>query len=249
MLNRNLKEEYLCFDDVLIKPKYSDIDISDIDLTTKLSDKVILKIPLIASPMDTVCGSILAIQLGKLGGMGIIHRNQTIESQVSEVKKVLKNNVLVGAAIGIADDTKKRLDALVKAGVNIICIDYSIGHSRKAMDLARFIKKKYKVPIISSSITTVEAVLDYKKIGICIFRFGISNSSICISKKISGVGMPLFSAILKTQTIANKKDIFLIADSGIKTSGDISKALAAGAGAVMLGSMISGTKETPGKTI
>lgn len=249
MVNKLLKEEYLCFEDVLIKPMYSDFDISEIDLTTKISKEIVLKIPIIASPMDTVCGSDLAIELGKLGGLGIIHRNQTIKSQALEVKKVAGRKVLVGAAIGISEDTESRLKEIIKAGANIICIDYAIGHSKKAIDLALFIKNNYKIPVISSSITTIEAIIDYKNNGINIFRFGISNSPICVSKKISGVGMPLFSAILKTQNLKTKKDVFLIADSGIKTSGDISKALAAGAGAVMLGSMISGTKETPGKII
>lgn len=245
---RNLSKEYLSFNDVLIKPRFSDIIFDEIDISTTISENLILKIPIISSPMDTVCGSDMAIALGKIGGLGIIHRNQTIEDQVKEVKKVLRWTP-VGAAVGLSGDFKNRVEKLVKNGVNIICIDYSMGHSKCAIETADYIKNKYQVEVITGNITTPEAIIDYFKKGIKVFRFGMSNSPICLSRTISGVGMPLFSALLDTRSLSLKKNIFMIADGGIKTSGDIVKALAAGAHAVMMGSMLAGVKESPGKTI
>ncbi|MFA6754140.1 MAG: guanosine monophosphate reductase [Candidatus Paceibacterota bacterium] len=245
----NLFKEYLSFDDVLIKPRFSDIAFDEIDISITISKNFILKIPIIASPMDTVCGSDMAIALGKMGGLGIIHRNQTIESQIKEIKKVLKHS-RVGGAVGISGDLKDRTKALAKAGASIICVDYSIGHSKQAIEAAKYIKTKYHIEVITGNITTQEAIQDYLKKNVRMFRFGISNSPICLSQKISGVGMPLFSAILNIKPLSLKeKNIFVIADGGIRSNGDIVKALAAGAHAVMLGSMLAGTRESPGKTI
>ncbi len=244
-----LFKEYLSFDDVLIKPHFSGITLKEIDLSTNVLGKFDLKIPIIASSMDTVCGWEMAVALGKLGGLGIIHRNQSIESQANEVKKVLKKEVIVGAAVGLSNDFENRVKALTKTGANIICLDYSIGHSKCAIEAAKHIRNKYHCEVISGNITTREAIRDYLKNNIRIFRYGISNSPICISQQISGVGVPLFSALLDIKFFSLKENIFLIADGGIRTSGDIVKALAAGAHAVMLGSMLAGTKESPGKMI
>lgn len=245
---RNLFKEYLSFNDVLIKPRFSDIIFDKIDISTTVSENFILKIPIIASPMDTVCGSDMAIALGKIGGLGIIHRNQTIEDQIKEVKKALRC-APVGAAVGLSDDFENKVEVLVKNGVSIICIDYSIGHSKRAIEAADYIKNKYQIDIITGNITTQEAIIDYLKKDIRVFRFGMSNSSICLSRTISGVGMPLFSALLDIRSLSSKKNIFIIADGGIRASGDIVKALAAGAHAVMLGSMLVGAKESPGAVI
>lgn len=246
---RNLFKEYLSFDDVLIKPRFSSITFDEIDISTTISKDFILKIPIIASPMDSVCGSDMAIVLGKMGGLGIIHRNQTIESQTKEIRKVIIHSH-VGGAVGISGDLKDRTEALVKAGASIICVDYSIGHSRQAIEAAKYINTKYHIEVITGNITTQEAIRDYFKNNIRVFRFGMSNSPICLSQKISGVGMPLFSAILDIKPLSLKeKNIFVVADGGIRSNGDIVKALAAGAHAVMLGSMLAGAKESPGKTI
>jgi IMP dehydrogenase len=245
----NLFKEYLSFDDVLIKPQFSSISFDEIDISTAISKNFILKIPIIASPMDTVCGSDMAITLGKMGGLGIIHRNQTIESQAKEIRKVLKHSY-VGGSIGMSGDFKDRAKELVKTGASIICIDYSIGHSKQAIETAKYIKNKYHIEVITGNITTQEAIRDYLKKNIRVFRFGMSNSPICLSQKNSGIGMPLFSAILDIKPLSLKeKNMFVVADGGIRSSGDIVKALAAGAHAVMLGSMLAGTKESPGKTI
>lgn len=244
-----LAKEYLSFDDVLIKPRFSDITLKEIDLSTDVFGKFDLKIPIMASPMDTVCGSEMAVALGELGGLGIIHRNQSIEFQANEVKKSIKKGVIVGAAVGLSNDFEDRVKALAKAGANIICLDYSVGHSKCAIKAVKHIRDKYHCEVISGNITTCEAIQDYLKNNIRVFRYGISNSPVCISRQISGVGMPLFSALLDTKLFSLKENIFLIADGGIRTSGDIVKSLAAGAHAVMLGSMLAGTKESPGKII
>lgn len=239
-------KEYLSFDDVLIKPTYTEISsIEEIDISTRISKNILLKIPIIASPMDTVCGSELAIELGLMGGLGIIHRNQTIESQVDEIKKV-KQHCIVGAAVGIEDI--KRVEEVIKAGADILILDYAIGYSEKAFNFLKNIKNKYDIDVISASLTTEDVIKRYNKIKLNTFRFGISNGKACISRNISGVGMPLFSALLEISKKI-KKNNFLIADSGIRDGGDISKSLAAGASAVMLGSLLSATFEALGNTV
>lgn len=242
-------KRYLSFDDVSIKPCFSNISLNEIDLSTSIAENFNLKIPIIASPMDTVCGSEMAIAIGKIGGLGIIHRNQSIKSQKEEVRKTKKEGVLVGAAIGLSSDIKERIKEIVTGGVDIICLDYSVGHSRRAIEATKYIKKKYPCEVMSGNITTLEAIKDYYKNNITIYRYGISNSPVCLSRQISGVGVPLFSAIIETKKISFTKDIKIIADSGIRTSGDIVKALAAGANSVMLGSMLAGAKESLCDTI
>lgn len=245
----NMFKHYLDFEDVLIKPKFSDIEFDEIDISIAISKNIVLKIPVIASPMDTVCGADMAIAIGKLGGLGIIHRNQTIEAQVAEVKKSLNQNIPVGAAIGLADDFKKRVDELIKTGVNIVCIDYAIGHSKCEIEAIKYIKNKYDVEVMAGNVITEKAIKDYFKIGVRLFRFGSGSGSICISRSVTGVGIPQFSALLDVKSLAEKEKICVVADGGIRTGGDIVKALAAGAGAVMLGSMLAGTKESPGELI
>lgn len=246
---QNILEEYLDFDDVLIKPRFSDIEFDDIDISIDISKKIRLKVPIIASPMDTICGYDMAITVGKLGGLGIIHRNQSIESQAEEVKKIANDSILVGAAIGLSDDFKDRAEALIKAGAHILCVDYSIGHSKREFDAVKYLLEKYDIEVMAGNVVTEEAIKDYLKIGVRVFRFGSGGGSICTSRSVTGVGVPQISALLNVKLLTQKEGIFIVADGGVRTSGDVVKALAAGANAVMLGSMISGTRETPGKII
>ena len=241
LYNKNLD-----FDDVLLKPRFSDFDLNEIDLSTKIG-KIKLEVPIIVSPMDTVCDYDMALEVGKIGGLGIIHRNQSIKKQAESVKKVKASGVMIGASIGIVD-YEERTRELVRAGVDLICLDYAIGHSKKALDILKVLHTKYpNIEFMSGSIASSDAIYDYLKYGINIFRYGMGAGSICISRSISGVGYPQISAILDTKKIKDEK--YVVADGGIRTSADIVKALSVGANAVMVGSVLSGTDKSPGKIV
>lgn len=251
-------EKGLTFDDVLLLPGYSDFSRSDIDLSTQLTRRIRLSLPLVSSPMDTVTESKLAIALGKLGGIGIIHRNLSIEDQANEVKKVKKDpstgsgqkKLLVGAAVGAKEGYKQRVEALVKAGVDVIVVDSAHGFAKPIIDAILFIKRTYpKVDVIAGNIATFDAAKALIKAGADGLRVGMGPGAICSTRIISGMGVPQITAILEVVKVSKKEDIPVIADGGIKYSGDIVKALAAGASSVMMGSFFAQTSESPGRTI
>ena len=240
----------LTFDDVLLLPGYSKIRRDEIDLTTVLAKNVILPLPLISAPMDTVTESNLALALGRMGGLGIIHRNLPVEKQASEVQKVKKAKVLVGAAIGPGKDLDKRLNALVKAGVDVVVVDSAHGFSKGVIETIILLKNKYpKLTAIGGNIATYEGAKALISAGADILRVGMGPGSICTTRVISGVGVPQITALQETLRAAKPKKIPVIADGGIKSSGDIVKALATGASAVMLGSLFGSCLEAPGKTV
>lgn len=243
-------EEALTFDDVLILPGYSDFSREEIDLTSNLTRKIKLKIPLVAAPMDTVTEGKLAIELAKLGGIGIIHRNLTIENQVKEVLKVKRKNLLVGAAVGAYQGYEKRVEALIKAGVDCLVIDSAHGNSKWIVEALIYIKKHFpKIEVIAGNIATEEGAENLIKGGADGLRVGMGPGAICTTRIVSGMGVPQLTAIGKTAKIARKAGVPIIADGGIKYSGDMVKALAAGASTVMMGSFFASTFEAPGKTV
>ncbi|MBI4137272.1 IMP dehydrogenase [Candidatus Roizmanbacteria bacterium] len=243
-------QEYLTFDDVLILPGYSDFSRSAIDLTTKLTRSIELKIPLIAAPMDTVAESTMAIALGKLGGIGIIHRNLTLDQEASEVKKVADQGLVAGAAIGASGGYEERIQALVSAGVSVVVVDSAHGFDKKIISAIRFIKEKYpSLQVIAGNIATSEGAQALIDAGADALRVGMGPGAICTTRIVSGMGVPQLTAILETVSVAKEAGIPVIADGGIKYSGDMVKALAAGAGAVMMGSYFSSAEEAPGKVV
>lgn len=237
----------LTFDDILLIPGYADFSRDDIDLSTKLTKKLTLKTPFISSPMDTVTESKLAIELGKLGGIGIIHRNLTVSSQAKEVSTVKDKGFLVGAAIGVSDGYKERLEALIKAGADVVVLDSAHGWTNKFIEALKFIKKHYKIEVIVGNIATFEAADDLCKNGADGLRVGMGPGAICTTRVISGMGVPQITAITDTVRAASKYNIPVIADGGIKYSGDMVKALAVGASTIMMGSFFASTIESPGK--
>lgn len=239
----------LTFDDVLLLPGYSDFSRSQINLSTQLTKKIKLSIPFISAPMDTVTESKLAITLAKLGGIGIIHRNLTIENQVKEVKKVKVQKLIVGAAIG-ASSFEKRAEALIKAGVDIVVIDSAHGFSKGVIEGTKYIKKHFpKVEVISGNIATADGAKALAKAGADGLRVGMGPGAICTTRIISGMGVPQITAILNVSKVAKKFNVPVIADGGIKFSGDMVKALAAGASTVMMGSFFASALESPGRTV
>jgi IMP dehydrogenase len=243
-------KEALTFDDVTMAPKYSEVLPSEVDTSTKLSFNLTLKIPLLSSAMDTVTESKMAIAIAKAGGIGVIHRNLNIKKQIEEIKKVKKLKLLVGAAVGAGPLELKRAEAILKEKVDLIVVDTAHGHSKKVAEIIKVIKKKKtsKTTLCAGNIATAEAAKFLIKLGVDIVKVGIGPGSICTTRLVAGIGVPQLSAILEVKKGINNK-VKIISDGGIKYSGDIAKALSAGADAVMIGSLFAGSTETPGKLI
>ena len=374
MLKHPLKE-YLTFDDVLLVPGKSKVLPKDVSIKSRLTGTISLNCPLISAPMDTVTGSRLAIALAQEGGIGIIHKNYTIEKQAEEVEKVKRHSsgmivdpitlspkqtirealavmakynisgipitsggklvgiltnrdlrfetrmnaaieevmtkdklitvplgtslekskemlhkhriekllvvdkngslkglitikdieksilypnsskdamghLLVGAAVGVGTDRDARAAALVKAGVDVLIIDTAHGHSEGVLTSVAALRKKYpKLSIVAGNIATAEAVRDLISAGASAVKVGIGPGSICTTRIVAGVGVPQISAVAECSEAAKKHRIPVISDGGIKYSGDVVKALAAGADCVMIGSIFAGTEESPGEKI
>lgn len=237
---------YLTYDDVLILPNFTNLKHEDIDLSGRLTKNIKLALPIIASPMDTVCEERMALEIAREGGIGIIHRNQSVDAQILQAKKVTGEKMIVGAAIGLGSDFEDRAKKIIDSGIKLVCIDHSIGHSQAVYDAIKYLKKNYNVEIMAGNVATYDGAKYLFEAGADILRVGKGAGSICISRKISGVGVPQLSAIIETAKAAKEYERSIVADGGIRSSGDIVKALAAGADAVMLGAFISGTDESPG---
>lgn len=375
MWENKFVKEGLTFDDVLLIPGKSEVLPRDVDVTTRLSDKVKLNIPLISAGMDTVTESAMAIAIARQGGIGIIHKNMTIEQQASEVDRVKRsesgvitnpfylhpdhpvseaealmskyrisgvpivdehnrligiitnrdmrfvhdytvrigdvmtkenlvtapvnttlkeaesilqrykieklplvdeNNVLkglitikdiektiefpsaakdakgrllCGAAVGVSKDTFERTEALVAAEIDVLTIDTAHGHSKGVIDTLREIRRKYPdLTIIAGNVATGEATRDLIEAGASAVKVGIGPGSICTTRVVAGIGVPQITAIYDCATVAREYNIPIIADGGIKYSGDIVKAIGCGASAVMIGSLFAGCEESPGES-
>ena len=244
-------KEALTFDDVTLAPKYSEILPSEVDTSIKLSKTLKLKIPLLSSAMDTVTESKMAIAIAKAGGLGIIHRNLDIKNQLLEIKKVKKQKLKVGAAVGAGFKEFKRAEAILREQIDMIVVDTAHGHTKKVSEMIKYIKKnKNKNTVLcAGNIATPEAAKFLLKLGVDVIKVGIGPGSICTTRLVAGIGVPQLSAILNVRNGIKKKDVKIISDGGIKYSGDLAKAFAAGADAVMIGSLFAGTDETPGKLI
>ncbi|MHB1698268.1 MAG: IMP dehydrogenase [bacterium] len=366
--------ESLSFDDVLIVPDYSEILPKDVDLKTKFSRNISLNIPLVSAAMDTVTEAKTAISLAREGGIGVIHKNLSVQEQKAEVDRVKKSesgmitnpikvkpddkishaldlmkkfmisgvpvvkgdrlvgiltnrdlrfsvnldekvaNVMtkehlvtvpvgttledakktlhekkiekllvvdndfnlkglitikdiekikkypnsckdslgrlrVAAAVGISKDTEERVEALASAEIDAIVIDTAHGYSKGVIDMIKYLKKRYKMDIIAGNIATKDAAMALVKAGVDAVKVGIGPGSICTTRVVAGVGVPQLSAIIGCSEAYDKSGVPVIADGGIKFSGDISKAIAAGANSVMIGNLFAGTEESPGETI
>jgi len=369
-----VKLKALTFDDVLLLPRYSDFMPSESSLETKLTRNITLKIPLLSAAMDTVTESRMAIALAEVGGIGIIHKNSSIEDQCSQVKAVKKHEsgvvrdpstirstktigelrqlteelkisgmpvvddgelkgivtgrdfkyadnmdslvssimtpkeklitvtegtsqdevkklmyenriekilvidtsgqltglvtmkdieksaehpnatknsqgqLMVGAALGTGTDTLQRAKALVEAGVDIFVVDSAHGHTKNVMDTIKKIKQEYKnIDVIGGNVATPEGALALKEAGADAVKVGMGPGSICTTRIIAGIGVPQITAIMTIKEALNGSNVAIIADGGIRYSGDVSKAIAAGADTVMLGSLFAGTEEAPGE--
>ncbi|HKL24573.1 MAG TPA: guanosine monophosphate reductase [Candidatus Nanoarchaeia archaeon] len=236
------------FDDVLINPKYNKIKSrKEVDFKTKVTKNYSLDMPLIAANMDTVCESEMAIAIGKLGGLGVIHRFMTIEKQVEEIKKVKFNGLVSSAAIGVRD-YKERAERLVNAGVNILVLDVAHGHSKKTGKVLDWIKENFSVDVMVGNVATKDAAHYFLTKGADAIKVGIGPGSMCTTRKMTGAGVPQITAIMDVYEETQGR-VPVCADGGIKFPGDMVKAIGSGADTVMSGSLFAGTTESPGEII
>jgi len=237
-----------CFDDVLIKPKYSDISSrKEISLSVQFDKNNTLKIPIISSPMDTVTETDMVCNLSSLGGLGIIHRYNSINEQTQIVSRAKSSGAQnIGAAIGVGDDAIKRANALIKSGANVICIDIAHGHHALMRHTLATLRNTfgYDVHIMAGNVATLKAFNDLADWGASSIRVGVGGGSICSTRIQTGHGVPTLQSVF--DCTRSDRGAILIADGGIRNSGDIVKCIAAGADAVMLGSLLAGTDEAPG---
>lgn len=238
----------LSFDDVLLIPRFSSvIPKEDIDVSTRVSRNVSLRIPIVSSPMDTVTEARMAIALAEEGGIGIIHRNMPADREAEEVRRVKERGLIVGAAVGALDE--ERFRKLVDAGADLVVIDAAHGHSENVIRSIRRYKEIADVDVVAGNIVTPEGAEDLISAGADGLRVGLGAGSMCFTREVCGVGVPQLQAIAWVADVASSYGVPVIADGGVKRIGDVVKALAAGADCVMLGRMLAGTDEAPGEVI
>ncbi len=375
MAKEKITQHAITFDDILLVPAKSKVLPRDVNVSTKLTRNISLNIPILSAAMDTVTESELAIAMAREGGIGVLHKNMSIEMQAGEVDRVKRsesgmiqdpitmranqtvgeanrlmeryqisgfpivdaNNkligmltnrdlrfepdtsmkisklmttanlvttkvgttlaqaekilqlhkieklpvvdrngkikglltfkdiqkrkkyplaskdkfgrLIVGAAVGIASDTLERVAALVKANVDVVVVDTAHGHSKRVMEIIKAIKRKFDIELIAGNVATAEGTIDLIKCGVDAVKVGIGAGSICTTRIVAGVGMPQVTAVLECAVAAHKFNVPIISDGGIKQTGDIPKAIAAGAHSVMVGGFLAGTEEAPGEKI
>ncbi|MGR8828011.1 IMP dehydrogenase [Leuconostoc citreum] len=254
----------LTFDDMkLVYDQNATVKSADIDISTVLTPTLKLKLPLISAAMDTVTEARFATELAKLGGLGVIHKNMTIAEQADEVKRVKtatfdsdiypnaatdnQGRLLVAGAVGVTSDTVKRVEAMAAVGVDAIVLDSAHGHSEGVLRKVSEVRDAFPtLNIIAGNIATTSGAAALYDAGADVVKIGIGPGSICTTRVVAGIGVPQLSAVRDAAEEGVRRGKAIIADGGAKTAKDITKALAAGGNAVMLGSMFSGTEETPG---
>lgn len=260
----------LTYDDIQLVPRFSSVSSrQDINLETKLSRNYSILIPFVASPMDTVCEQEMAFKMFTMGGVGCIHRFLTVQGQARQVLELKsriygegfggpfenwgdayafgEKQIPIMAAIGVGSKERLRADALVEAGANVLLIDVAHGHHQNVIEMIKYCKNKFpEVDVIAGSIATAEAAEDLQNAGADGLRVGIGGGSLCTTRVKTGFGIPNVTCIEEISKVAK---VPVMADGGIRSSGDIAKSLAVGAQCVMIGSLIAGTDEAPGKII
>lgn len=245
-------EKCLSYDDVLLVPQYSDIKTrKEVDLSSKLDDNLTFSLPVISSPMDTVTESYMAAAMFRHGGFGVVHRYNTIEEQVKLLQTLdkLEPSSIKAAAVGISGDYFERASELVNAGAQILCLDVAHGHHVMMKSALKALRQNFSVHLMAGNVATKEGFEDLAAWGANSVRCNIGGGSICSTRIQTGHGMPGLQTILDCADSPLAQDVKVIADGGLKNSGDIVKAIAAGADFVMVGSLLAGSIETPGSII
>ncbi|WP_187976975.1 IMP dehydrogenase [Mycetocola sp. JXN-3] len=261
----------LTYDDVMLMPGHTDVLPSEVDTRSRLTKRVSLSIPLLSAAMDTVTEATMAIEMARLGGLGILHRNLSISDQAAMVARVKREDTTpaersedirgtrdetgrlrVGAAIGFFGDGWARAGELLEAGVDVIVVDTANGQSQGVLDIIRKIKKDpaFKgVDVIGGQAATRDGARALVEAGVDAIKVGVGPGSICTTRVVAGVGVPQITAVYEASLVARQAGVPVIADGGLQYSGDIAKALVAGANTVMLGSLLAGTDESPGEHV
>lgn len=242
----------LSFDDVLLIPQYSEISSrSEVNLTTKLTSGVSLGIPLISSNMMDITGTEMSTTLGKLGGLGVFPRFVSPENEAEWIMLVKQSGLCASASVGCKEGEMERADLLVKAKVDLLFLDVAHGHLRLALDMTSKLKNHFgkEVEIVSGNVSTFEGTRDLFRAGADSVKVGIGPGSICTTRVVTGSGVPQITAILECAKAARHYNKSIISDGGTKNSGDIVKALASGASAVMIGNMFAGSDEAPSELV
>jgi len=239
----------LTYDDVLLVPRRSSVrSRQQVSLHTRLSRSYELDVPVVAANMDTVCGADMAVAMAKLGGAGIIHRFLPVEDHALEVRRAKDavGDLPIGAAVGTDHDLLDRGRAVVDAGATVLVLDIAHGHAEHAIDGVAKLKQSFpEVDVIAGNVATAQGAADLVSAGADAIKVGVGPGGACTTRLVAGVGVPQLTAVCD---VANGDlGVPIIADGGIRTSGDIAKALAVGADTVMIGSMFAGTKESPGE--
>ncbi len=258
-----LEKDALTFDDVLLVPQYSEITPDMADVSTKLTNTFKMNVPFLSAAMDTVSEHKLVTALALAGGLGVIHKNMSIADQAKEVemvknyefdnekyKRVLidkKGRLCVGAAIGVTADMMDRVHALMDAGVDVLVLDSAHGDSKNIINAIKNLRLEYpSMELIAGNVATYEGALDLMKAGASAVKVGMGPGSICTTRIIAGIGVPQLQAVMDCARASKEMNVPIIADGGIKYSGDVVKALAAGANTVMLGGLFATCEEAPG---
>lgn len=252
----------LTFDDVLLVPAYSEVLPREVSTKARFTRNISLNIPIVSAAMDTVSEKAMAIMLARKGGISVVHKNMSIEAQARQIREVkeypaegdkipcldAEGRLRVAAGVGITTDVLDRVTALVEAGVDAIVLDSAHGDSHGVVEALRKIKAVYpELDTVVGNIATAEAAVRLIEAGADSLKVGIGPGSICTTRIIAGVGVPQISAIYDVAKAAEDSGVPVIADGGLRYSGDIVKALAAGGDSVMIGSMFAGTDEAPGE--
>ena len=243
----------LSYDDVLLAPQHSEIrSRREICIRSSLDQDLSFDLPIISSPMDTVSGAEMCVSMASVGGLGIIHRYNSIEDQVDIVRKIKEalekhGSTPIAAAVGVSDDYLERASELYSHGVRVFCLDVAHGHHVLMKEALEAIKSRFTdIHLMAGNVATKEAFEDLACGGANSIRVGIGGGSICSTRIQTGHGIPTLQSIIDCADADVRWEVSMIADGGIRTSGDIVKALAAGASFVMLGSLLAGTSQTPG---
>ena len=245
-------EEAVTYQDVLLVPQYSDIiSRSEVDIGNSLSKDLKLDLPVISSPMDTVSEDEMASAMSQSGGMSVVHRYNSIEEQATLIRKAIDSGAtIVGGAVGVTGNFEDRAEAIVEAGAKVICIDVAHGHHILTKNGLIILRDRFPdIHIMAGNVATREGFEALIEWGADSIRCNIGGGSICTTRVQTGHGVPGLQTILECARASNPTGVKIIADGGIRNAGDIVKALAAGADFVMVGSLLSGTDQAPGKLL
>lgn len=239
----------LAYDDVLLVPRRSAVSSrQQVSLSTRLSRRISLDVPVVAANMDTVCEWEMAVAMAQMGGVGIIHRFLPVEDHARQVERVKEvgDDLLVGAALGVGQDMTRRAKNCVAAGADVLVLDIAHGHAEHSLRAVRSLKDEFpEVDLIAGNIATGEGAVDLVEAGADAVKVGVGPGGVCTTRVVTGVGVPQVSALY--DVMRSGAGVPVIADGGIRAGGDIAKALALGADSVMIGSLLAGTRESPGE--